>query len=38
MQFLIDHALYFLLGIAAVFTFFWLYAFRKRLRRYITEV
>lgn len=32
MQFLIDHALYFLLGIAAVFTFFWLYAFRKRLR------
>lgn len=32
MEFIRSHALYFLLGVAAIFTFFWLYAFRKRLR------
>ena len=32
MEFIREHALYFLLGIAAIFTFFWLFAFRGRLR------
>lgn len=32
MEFITSHPLYFLLGIAGVFTFFWLFAFRRRLR------
>jgi len=32
MEFIREHALWFLLGIAAIFTFVWLFTFRKRLR------